>query len=241
MIKCISFDFDSTLAHVIPKTHILIPKLLREKGYQVTLEDFRLQCIKLRNNIPLHLQDHYRRYGTLSKEERIAFLKKYNKARVDMLELSETAEEIDKLKNWLAEEIFKQQKKILYDDVTYTIEKLAKENYKLYILSGNHSEGIQELLQEAGIFDYFEELITVDKYNQKKIANFKVLLEHSNLSAEEILHIGDDYKTDGYGPKEFGIRSIIINRPEQLFYDSRDDETFPSITELSQLFPYLQE
>ncbi|MHA1155559.1 MAG: HAD family hydrolase [Candidatus Heimdallarchaeota archaeon] len=239
MIKCISFDFDRTLAHVKPHTHHLVPKLLAEKGIHVSIEEFQQKCAELRQNIPIHLQDHYLRFGCLSKELRDNFLKEYNKARIDLLELDGDQKEIEILKEWLTNQIYVQQKKILYDDVVSMIKKLSNLGLKQYILSGNHSDGIVQLLKESNILDYFEEIITVDKYNAKKIANFKILLEHSNFSPDKILHIGDDLKTDGYGPRGFQIKSIIIRRADQLVFLPKHDESFQSITKLDELTRFL--
>ena len=236
MIKCVSFDFDATLAHVKPQTHTLILNLLKEKGFHVSIEKFKQQCIELRRNIPSHLKDHYNRYGTLSREQRIAFLKEYNKARIEMLQLDRNPTELEVLKNWLVNEIFIQQKKVLYDDVEEVVKRLADQGIKQYVLSGNHSDGIVEILQEANLLQYFEEIITVDKFSARKADNFQVLLDLSNFSPEEILHIGDDINSDGFGPRNFGINSLIIKRPEQLQYTQIEDESFTNIEKLTDLF-----
>lgn len=239
MIKCISFDFDRTLAHIHPQTHHLVPKLLAEKGIHVSVDEFQQKCVELRQNIPAHLQEHFNRFGSLSKELRNIFLKEYNKARIDLLELNGEQKEIEKLKEWLTNQIYLQQKKILYDDVVGVVKNLSSLGIKQYILSGNHSDGIVELLKESNILEYFEEIITVDKYFDKKTANFKTLLEHSNFPPNKILHIGDDLATDGYGPREYQIRSIIIRRSEQLIFLAKHDESFQSITKLDELTKFL--
>ncbi len=239
MIKCISFDFDRTLAHVQPQTHHLVPKLLAEKGIGVSVDEFLQKCVELRQNIPVHLQDHYSRFGTLSKDLRDNFLREYNKARIGLLKLDGDQKEIEILKEWLTNQIYLQQKKILYDDVISMAKKLCDLGIKQYILSGNHSDGIVQLLKESNILDYFEEIITVDKFFVKKIDNFKILLEHSNFPPNEILHIGDDLVTDGYGPRKYQIESIIIRRQDQLIFLPKHDESFQSITNLDELTKFL--
>lgn len=239
MIKCISFDFDRTLAHVQPQTHYLVPKLLAERGIHVSVDEFLQKCVEFRQNIPVHLQDYFNRFGTLSKELRDNFLKDYNKARIDLLELDGDQKEIEILKEWLTNQIHLQRKKILYDDVVSVVKKLGNLGIIQYILSGNHSDGIVQLLKESNILDYFEEIITVDKYSAKKIANFKILLEHSHFPPNKILHIGDDLVTDGFGPRGYQIKSIIIRRPNQLVFLEKHDESFQTIVKLDELTKFL--
>ncbi|HUU79262.1 MAG TPA: HAD family hydrolase [candidate division Zixibacteria bacterium] len=241
MIKCVSFDFDRTLAHVTPLIHHLVPKLLAEKGIHISVEEFKEKCIEMRINLPSHIKESFSRFGTLPKDERNQFLMEYNKARIAVLNLDiEDKEEITELKNWLAKQIFITQKKILYEDVIPTIRKLDSLGMKQYILSGNHSDGIIELLEQAGIIDFFQELITVDKYSPRKVRNFKILLDHSKYLPEDILHIGDDIITDGFGSKGYNINSIIIRRPEQLVFVKENENDFPVIAELSELFNFIK-
>jgi FMN phosphatase YigB (HAD superfamily) len=239
MVKCISFDFDRTLTHVVPLTHHYIPKLLKEKGYEISIGDFVQSSIKLRRNLPEHLIHKFSLYGTLTQEERRQFIFDYNVARIDHLNAKSKIENYEQTKFWIVEQLMTNQKKILYNDVVETITKLNEEKYLLYILSGNHSDGIIEILEEAEILHFFEEIITVDKYNPMKTDNFTKLLELSDLQPQEILHIGDDLKTDGKAI-DYNIKTMIIRRPHQLFFD-RDENlsNFKVIHELTELLEYL--
>ena len=239
MIKCISFDFDRTLAHVTPLTHHLIPELLAQKGINVSDEEFKQHCIYLRNNLPEELKDRLCSYGTLSKEDRTKFIKEYNKARIDLLDLSTYDVNISELKDWLVSEIFRQQKKLLYDDVKDTIIKLKSMGLKLYILSGNSSDGIIEILEQASLLTYFENIITVDKYQLLKSENFKHLIKYAKVKPEEILHIGDDIITDGQAPESNGINVLIIERPKQLLFNDCKKHNFRVISKLLDIFDYI--
>lgn len=240
MIKCISFDFDRTLAFVTPLTHHLVPKLLLEKGITISVEDFTKKTVELRKNMPPHLIDPYKRFGSLPKEDRVKFIRDYNEARIDSLHLDLEKEELISLKSWIVEEICSQQRKVLYDDVVPITKKLKEKGFELYILSGNHSDGIIELLEESGIMNLFKGIITVDKYHTRKIDNFKILLQQSKFQPEEILHIGDDFDTDGYGARNCNINTIIIRRSQQLIFNENNNESnFPIITKLSELIDFI--
>ncbi len=239
MIKCISFDFDRTLSYVSPLTHYFIPELLSQKGFNISVDDFIKGTILLRNDLPKHLKEKFDNFGILSKEERAFFIKEYNKARIDLLKLEGNPQEITILKDWIVDQLLITQKKILYDDVISAVTKLHQNNYRLYILSGNHSDGIIELLDEANILQFFEGIITVDKYHPLKTANFQILLEKTQLQPEEILHIGDDLHTDGLGARRFNIQPIIVRRPHQIVFNEGDLRNFKVINQLEEIFPFL--
>ena len=239
LIKGISFDFDRTIAQRIPLIHHLVPQLLAQKGITVSVEEFMEHCTQLSKNLPDHLKDRFSKYGTLPKAERVQFRKEYNRARVDMIDLAYAGENLDELKNWLVEKIFTTQKKVLYDDVVETILKLKQLDKKLYILSGNHSEVITELLGKAGILNYFEEIITVDKYNEQKVDNYQILLELSQIKPSELLHIGDEVITDGFEPIKHNINVLIIRRKKQMVFIEDREHKFKTITKLEEVFNYL--
>ncbi|MHA1505001.1 MAG: HAD family hydrolase [Candidatus Heimdallarchaeota archaeon] len=220
MYKYLSFDFDRTIAYVTPLSHHIIPELLNEKGFSVTIDEFKKISEDLHTSPPEYLLDKYNRYGTMPNAERTQFNKEYNVARMNALGLPGLEKENNKIFQLVIEEAYRIQKKILYDDVHSTILKLSQMGRQLYILSGNHSD-------------------TVDKFSPVKEENFQVLLNHSNALPKEIVHIGDDVFCDGLGAKKFNIDSIIIRRKSQLVYDNEEEDQFPVITNLSELFKYI--
>lgn len=239
MYKCISFDFDRTIAYVTPRTHHIIPELLNKKGFNVRIEDFKKIAEDLHTSPPDYLLDDYNRYGTMSSTERIRFNREYNVARMRALKLPGSESENNKIFLSVIEEVQLIQKKVLYDDVKSTIEKLSQMERQLYILSGNHSDVITEILADKKLLEYFVEIITVNKFSSVKEENYQVLLDLSNASPKEIVQIGDDVFSDGLGAKKFNINSIIIRRESQLVYKNEQEDQFPVITNLTQLFDYI--
>ncbi|MBD3192349.1 MAG: HAD hydrolase-like protein [Candidatus Heimdallarchaeota archaeon] len=239
LINCISFDFDRTLAHVVPPTHHLFSKLLQEKGLAISPDLIAQKFIKFRQNLPMHLKKQLQKYGRLSHPDRRKFIREYNKARFHYLGLTGSTERLAEIQKEIIQQLFHQQKKILYDDVSDTIINLKKQGKKLFVLSGNHSDSISEILSSAGILDYFEEIITVDKYSLHKIDNFQQLLHKSSFSPREILHIGDDVVTDGHGPRKYNINSLLIYRDDQIIYHKITDDSFTIIQRLEDLYNYL--
>jgi FMN phosphatase YigB (HAD superfamily) len=239
LYKCVSFDFDRTIAYVNPLSHHIIPKLLNEKGFNVSVSEFKKVSEDLHSSPPEYLLEEYNRYGTLPSVERTRFNKKYNVARMRALGLPGSESENNKIFQLVIEETYRLQKKVLYDDVKPVIKKLAQMGKQLFILSGNHSDGITEILSENQLLKYFQEIITVDKFSPVKEENFQILLDYSNVFPKEIIHIGDDVFRDGLEAKKFNIDSIIIRRENQLVYNNEKEDQFPVITNLSELFDYI--
>jgi HAD superfamily hydrolase (TIGR01549 family) len=239
MIKCISFDFDRTLSHVVPPTHYYIPQLLAQKGVNISIDDFTKICIDLLDNLPSNLIQSYTLYGTLSQAERSQFIRNYNLARITLAYRHANVPIDNQHIQWILEQARQNQKKILYDDVVDLIKELKRQKYLLFILSGNHSDGIIELLDEVQILSDFEDIITVDKYHPLKVDNYKTLIEKTKLQPSEILHIGDDLRTDGKAA-DYGINTIIIRRPKQFLLDEEESlKNYKVITELSELLDHL--
>jgi HAD superfamily hydrolase (TIGR01549 family) len=217
----------------------LVPKLLAEKGYSISEEEFSRVVVNLRNNLPPALSERMTRYGSLTKDERQNFLLDYYSLRLDSLPLQTTGQNLAELKKWVISQTFKLQKKVLYDDVVSVIKELKEKGLKLFILSGNHSDGISELLEQANILTFFEDLITVDKFNIRKKDNFRILLEKSELKPKQILHIGDDLATDGFPPHQLGINVLIMKRKGQLDFYPGLEHPFPVINNLKTIFNHL--
>jgi HAD superfamily hydrolase (TIGR01549 family) len=242
MITCISFDFDATLAYKHPRSHFLIPQLCKEKNIHLTTEDYCKKSCEMQRNLPAEWLERLKRFGILDSEERKQLIFDYNRMLLDYLGIPDSSSNGEYIKEWIINQWSQKQRKILYDDVSETIKELKKRGLKLYILSGNHSQGITTLLDEANILSFFEEIITVDKYNIMKVKNFKILLNHSQESPENILHIGDSLETDAKGAQNFSIEPIIIRREDELVYDyNRVPHSFKTINRLEELFAILDE
>ncbi|HTO15136.1 MAG TPA: HAD family hydrolase [Edaphocola sp.] len=67
----------------------------------------------------------------------------------------------------------------------YALKLAAKKGYKVWIISGGHSEACMKRLQNLGIQDIY---IRVDD----KLETFKKLIDESGLSKEQVLFMGDD-------------------------------------------------
>ncbi len=108
----------------------------------------------------------------------------------------------------------------LTDDAIHTLGKLSEMGIQMYILSNSifTSNATRKLLEKYGIFHYFKKVFTsadhgVGKPSHRfyKIALSHVLTENEGLCADDILYVGNDYKTDATGASSFGLRTVWYN------------------------------
>ncbi|KIM30452.1 hypothetical protein M408DRAFT_21956 [Serendipita vermifera MAFF 305830] len=59
-------------------------------------------------------------------------------------------------------------------------------------------------------------------------------LDRANLSASEVLHVGDDIEADYRGAREAGLRALLLQRPEETeqAQEVEQDSIISSLTEI---------
>lgn len=67
----------------------------------------------------------------------------------------------------------------------YAVVKALKEDYKIGIITGGNDDMVKHRLNYLGIEDYFAK-------SKNKLEDFNIFLHRHNLSADEILTMGDD-------------------------------------------------
>lgn len=104
----------------------------------------------------------------------------------------------------------------LYSDVEENLLKLS-QNYRLFVLS-NLATPYKEAYFKLGLDKYIEKPFfscELGKYKPDREI-FDEVLNFSKISKENLLMIGDSYKSDYQGAVKFGIKSILIDRDNRL-------------------------
>lgn len=102
-------------------------------------------------------------------------------------------------------------------EVKNTLDILSK-NFKLAVVSNFMvMNGIEELLIENKIFDYFDFIVTSIKTGWRKpnINIYNEAINKSGVRIEDIIFIGDDYVNDYITPREIGMRAILLDREQK--------------------------
>lgn len=119
---------------------------------------------------------------------------------------------------------------VLFEDVRDTLEALQARGYRMAIVS-NFAPTLRGILRYMEIEPYFDPIIVSTEVGLEKPnpAIFRVALEQSGLSANEVLYVGDHDKNDIWAPGQVGIDAVKIKR-----YAYHTGEGIHSLRELWQ-------
>ena len=119
-----------------------------------------------------------------------------------------------------------------FEDAKELLEYLRYKNKKITILTGNHSEYIQKVLNHVGLKNDYEIVVGFNDVTKTKPdpEGLYLILDKLNLKKEEVCYIGDSLN-DMLAAKNAGIDGILIDR--QMYYpDSPDYFHISSLLEL---------
>jgi putative hydrolase of the HAD superfamily len=103
----------------------------------------------------------------------------------------------------------------LFEDVEESLKRLQEMGLQLGIVS-NFAPTLKTVLASKGILHFFDPVIVSTEVGLEKPnpAIFKLAIELSGLSAQDILYIGDHDVNDIWAPRQAGIDAVQINRFE---------------------------
>lgn len=141
--------------------------------------------------------------------------------------LAQTAAEI-----FRAASLFQLQ---LYPGVKKTLEQLKKK-YRLAAVSDGQSAWARAELNAVGLLDFFDPLIVSGDYGYRKPDRrlFKKALKKMDLSADEVIFIGNDLYRDIYGANLMEMKSVFFrsNQGDHNFEKARPDCIINTFEEL---------
>jgi putative hydrolase of the HAD superfamily len=93
-------------------------------------------------------------------------------------------------------------------------------------------DGIEELLERNDLLDYFKFVVTSVKEGWRKPCPliYSTAVQKAGVKMENIIFIGDDYINDYLGPKNFGLKAVLLDRYNK----------YPQLTERVQDFYSLE-
>jgi putative hydrolase of the HAD superfamily len=109
----------------------------------------------------------------------------------------------------------------LFPKVKETLEYL-KGRYHLHIITNGFNEVQYQKLENSGIRNYFEHIITSDSvgYRKPHTKIFEYAITSANARKSESLMIGDNWDIDILGAKGFGIDQVYFN-PHRIGHDEK--------------------
>ncbi len=120
----------------------------------------------------------------------------------------------------------------LYPDVVPFLNNLLDNGKKIAIITNGQSERQRNKIKFSGLANYTDKLFISDEIGFAKPAKqiFEKALSEMNVSADDVVMIGDSLKSDVLGATALGIDAILINR-----YNKASDYTGKVISSLAEL------
>ena len=132
--------------------------------------------------------------------------------------------------------LFAANSSALYSDVVPTLQHFRDEGFKLAIVS-NWDTPLDPLTERLGIAEYFDAIVASHDARVRSVKPdphiFNYTLEAMDVSAAEVIHVGDTYEADIVGAQGVGIRPILLDRDGT--QTGRWRETIQSLAELPEL------
>jgi HAD superfamily hydrolase (TIGR01509 family) len=94
--------------------------------------------------------------------------------------------------------------------VTEFLQKISESRTETYIVSSQSAPAIEEFLRKHGLACYFKEVLTRERFSNKK-AQIEYILDKSRVSPDEILLV-DDSERNITKCKELGIKCFYFIR-----------------------------
>ena len=231
-IKAIFFDLDGTLRHSIPSGGEVFTDYVVTLGLKVN-EESRLRAFRWEHFYwasSVDLRDDLLAHSFDTEN----FWIEYSRRRLIALGASaEWAAEFAPRISMHMGEVYKPDS-IVPEDVRRTLPQLKESGYVLGVIS-NRDKPFQDVLEEHGIGEFFDFSLAAGEVNVFKPdpGVFEHGLKRVNLSAHEVIYVGDNYYADVVGARAAGLMPVLYD-PLGVFPDS-DCATIKSFDELNSI------
>ena len=209
-IKAIFFDLDGTLRHSVPSGGEVFTDYVITLGLNVN-EEARLRALRwehfywassedLRNDLLAHAA------------ETEQFWIEYSRRRLIALGAAEdwALEFAPKTSVHMGE--FYKPESVVPEDVRRVLPQLKESGYLLAVIS-NRDKPFQDVLDEHGISEFFDFSMAAGEVNVWKPdpGIFEHGLQRVNVSAQEVIYVGDNYYADVVGARAAGLQPVLYD------------------------------
>ena len=230
MIKAVSFDFYNTLVRFWPPLEEIQQAACHELGLTVS-EDAITHGYAVAD-VLFNRENEERPLSTRSDEDRLEFFGRYEQL---ILETAGIPVSLD-----LAQRVWKMAMMVPkdfvpFDDTVPALEQLREAGYKVGIIT-NLRRDLDELLQKAGLAQYLDFAVGSQEVGKEKPHPpiFLAALEKAQAAPEEVVHVGDQLRSDVMGAQGVGMHGVLINR-SGYGPNGVDCPTISSLSELAEL------
>ncbi|MDD3154744.1 MAG: HAD family hydrolase [Victivallaceae bacterium] len=131
----------------------------------------------------------------------------------------------------------------LYPGVTAILDKL-RTDYRMIAVSDGQELWARPEMRSLGLEPYFETLLISSTFGYRKPDRrmFEMGLRELDMSASEVLFIGNDMYRDVYGAAQLGIRTVFFksNQGDQMPHGAEPDYIIYNFEELPKAIRFLE-
>lgn len=230
MIKAVSFDFYNTLVRFWPPLEEIQQAACHELGLTVQEDDITRGYAVA--DVFFNRENEERPLTRRSDEERLEFFGIYEQMILETAGISVSMD--------LARRVWKMAMSvpkdfIAFNDTVPALEQLHEAGYKLGVIT-NLRRNMDELFQRLGLASHLDFKVSSEEAGIEKPHPdiFKAALMKIGAAPEEVVHVGDQVRSDVMGAKDVGMHAVLIDRsgysPETV-----DCPTIASMSELLEL------
>ncbi|MCH7737920.1 MAG: HAD family hydrolase [Chloroflexi bacterium] len=233
MIKAVSFDFYNTLVRFWPPLEEIQQAACHELGLTVREHDITRGYAVA--DVLFNRENEDRPISERSEEDRLEFFGRYEQL---ILETAGIPVSLD-----LAQRVWKMAMSvpkdfIPFNDAVPALVQLREAGYKVGVIT-NLRRDLDELCEKIGLAPYLDFMVGSEEVGKEKPHPpiFMAALNRVNAAPEEVVHVGDQVRSDVMGAQGVGMRAVLINRSGY----GLDGVDCPTISSLSELGEVLEE
>ena len=230
MIKAVSFDFYNTLVRFWPPLEEIQQAACHELGLTVQEEDITRGYAVA--DVLFNRENEDRPLSKRSDKERLEFFGRYEQL---ILETSGIPVSMD-----LAQRVWKiamsiPKEFVPFHDSVPVLEELRESGYQVGVIT-NLRRDLDELCQRVGLSPYLDFTVGSEEVGIEKPHPpiFMAALEKVGASPEEVLHVGDQVRSDVKGAEGVGMKAVLIDRSGYT-PESEGCLTISSLSELTKV------
>ena len=234
MIKAVSFDFYNTLVRFWPPLEEIQQAACHELGLTVREDDITHGYAVA--DVLFNRENEDRPLSSRSEEDRLEFFARYEQL---ILETAGIPVSLD-----LARRVWKMAMSvpkdfIPFNDTVPALVQLREAGYKVGIIT-NLRRDLNEMCQKIGLAPYLDITVGSEEVGKEKPHPpiFMAALERVDAAPEEVVHVGDQVRSDVIGAQGVGMRAVLIDR-SGYGANGADCPTIASLSELGELLEKL--
>ena len=230
MIKAVSFDFYNTLVQFWPPLEEIQQAACHEMG--LTVQEDAITRGYAVADVLFNRENEDRPISSRSEEERLEFFGRYEQL---ILETAGISVSID-----LAQRVWKVAMSIPKDFVPFSdavpaLQQLRDAGYLVGVIT-NLRRNLDQLCQQVGLSPYLDFTVSSEEVGMEKPHPpiFMAALKRVGAAPEEVVHVGDQLRSDVMGAQGVGMQAVLIDR-SGYGPDAVDCPKISSLCELSKI------